>query len=97
MPTEANFDDVFSQLEEDIAIEATTSGDLKEAAFFRIYHDLAVDNGDFPDLEYSPAIHRAATRGGRDGYRVDGVSVDPDKQELAPSCTLGTRGGPRRF
>jgi len=65
------------ELSSEIDLEAATSGDLKAACFFRIFHDLASENGDFPDLDYTPAF-----KDGRGGYQVDGYAVDRERGEL---------------
>jgi hypothetical protein len=66
------------ELDEEIALEAAASFDLKAACFFRIMHDTGVENGDFPDLDYTPAIRET----GRDGYRIDGLCIDTDRREI---------------
>ncbi len=70
-------DEMLGTLSSDIEIEAAVSGDLKAACFFRIYHELGTDNGDFPDLTYAPV-----QRDGRGGYQIDGYAVSADREEL---------------
>ena len=70
-------DEILEALSTDIEIEAAVSGDLKAACFFRIYHALGTDNGDFPDLSYAPV-----QRDGRGGYQIDGYAVGADREEL---------------
>ena len=70
-------DETLKALSSDIEIEAAVSGDLKAACFFRIYHVLGTDNGDFPDLSYAPV-----QRDGRGGYQIDGYAVGTDREEL---------------
>lgn len=65
---------VYSDLASEIAIGAAANGDLKVTEFFRIFAELAAENGDCPDLTYSPVLHEAAA-----GYRVDGYAIEiPD-------------------
>ncbi|MEQ8588593.1 MAG: AIPR family protein [Thalassobaculaceae bacterium] len=74
----ADLSETLSELEEEIALEAAATNDLKAACFFRIMHDTGVENGDFPDLDYTPAIRETS----RDGYRIDGVCIDPERREV---------------
>jgi hypothetical protein len=69
----------YENLAEEIAIGAAADGELKVTEFFKIYAALAAENGDSPDLEYTPVISGASL-----GYRVDGYAIDlPDEGESA--------------
>jgi hypothetical protein len=64
----------YESLAEEISIGAAADGELKITEFFRNYAGLAAENGDCPDLDYSPIVSGAGI-----GYRVDGYAFDlPD-------------------
>ena len=77
MMADDQLEEILKALSSDIEIEATVSGDLKAACFFRIYHELGTDNGDFLDLTYAPV-----QRDGRGGYQIDGYAASADREEL---------------
>ena len=64
-----NLDDEYLNLAEDIAIGSAADGVPKIEEFFKIFAEMAAENGDCPDLFYSPILS-----GG--GYRVDGYALD---------------------
>jgi hypothetical protein len=67
----------YSDLANEIAIGSVAEGELKVTEFFRIYAQVAAENGDCPDLEYTPVLSTSGT-----GYRVDGYALDlPDGVE----------------
>lgn len=72
-----DLDLVLENLNSDIDFDSISSGDLKSTSFFRTFHDAAVENGDFPDLDHVPA----SREGGRDNYRIDGLFVDEERRE----------------
>lgn len=67
-----NLQEDFNNLAEDIALGADADGIPKVEEFFNIFSQLAAENGDCPDLTYSPILSGS-------GYRVDGYAFDiPD-------------------
>jgi hypothetical protein len=72
-----NLDDEYLNLAEDIAIGSAADGVPKIEEFFKIFAELAAENGDCPDLFYSPILSGS-------GYRVDGYTLDiPEDAEGA--------------
>ncbi len=61
--------DDFKNLAEDIALGSDADGIPKVEEFFKIFSQLAAENGDCPDLSYSPVLSGL-------GYRVDGYAFD---------------------
>ena len=59
----------YSNLEEEIVLGSTADGTPKVEEFFRIFSELAADNGDCPDLTYCPASITGGLRA--DGYAFD--------------------------
>ena len=57
--------------------DAEVSGDPQRASFFRMYAELAAENGDCADLVYCPVIREGARP-----YQVDGYAVEQDRGEL---------------
>ena len=57
--------------------DAEVSGDPQHASFFRMYAELAAENGDCADLVYCPVIREGARP-----YQVDGYAFDRDRGEL---------------
>lgn len=67
----------YQELANEIAIGSSADGELKVTEFFRIFSQLAAENGDCPDLDYRPVLSEAGA-----GYRIDGVALDlPDGEE----------------
>lgn len=67
----------YADLAGEIAIASTASGELKVTEFFNIYSQLAAENADSPDLDYSPALSESGL-----GYRIDGFALDiPEGEE----------------
>jgi hypothetical protein len=77
MAETVDLDQTLEDLNSDIDFDSISSGDLKSTSFFRTFHDAAVENGDFPDLDHVPA----SREGGRDSYRIDGLFVDEERRE----------------
>jgi hypothetical protein len=65
----SNLEAIYQSLAEEIVIGSTSEGIPKVEKFFNIFSGLAAENGDCPDLTYSPILS------GR-GYRVDGYAFD---------------------
>lgn len=63
--------EAYSELANEIAIGSIADGELKVTEFFRIFSQLAAENGDCPDLEYAPVLNESGA-----GYRVDGYAID---------------------
>lgn len=62
-------DEEYSNLEQEIVLGSSADGTPKVEEFFRIFSELAADNGDCPDLTYCPAIVAGGLRA--DGYAFD--------------------------
>lgn len=69
--------EAFDRFWEDLLFEAEASGEPQAAAFFRLYGELASDNGDCIDLTYTPARNE-----GRGAYQVDGFAFERDRGDL---------------
>ncbi|MBT4700664.1 MAG: AIPR family protein [Rhodospirillaceae bacterium] len=77
MANVAELDAETEELNSDIDFYSVSSGDQKATSFFQIFHEAAVENGDFPDLDYTSA----SRINGRDSYRIDGIYIDEDRRE----------------
>jgi hypothetical protein len=75
--SKVDLQEAYREFSGELLLEAQASGDPKHQAFFRMYAGLARDNGDCPDLEYTPA-----KKEGRGGYQVDGLALDTERGEL---------------
>jgi hypothetical protein len=73
----AETNDAFEQFWQDLLVEADATGDPQNEAFFRLYAELAAENGDCLDLTYMPA-----RREGRGGFQIDGYAIDTERGEL---------------
>lgn len=71
--------EAFNEFATDLLLEAQATGESKHGAFFKLYSDLATENGDCPDLTYTPVPQR---RDGRSFYQVDGFALDVERGEL---------------
>lgn len=72
-----DFEDTYRELSDEIAIGSIADGEFKGATFFQLFSQVAAENGDCPDLEYTPVLNPAGS-----GYRVDGYAIDiPDGAE----------------
>lgn len=63
--------ETYAELANEIAIGSIADGELKVTEFFRIFAQIAAENGDCPDLDYTPVLNESAS-----GYRVDGYAID---------------------
>lgn len=61
----------YQSLANEIAVGSAAEGELKITEFFRIFSQIAAENGDAPDLEYAPVVAESGL-----GYRVDGYAID---------------------
>ena len=75
----SNLEQEYLNLAEDIVIGSTADGIPKVEEFFKVFSQLAAENGDCPDLTYSPILSGS-------GYRVDGYAFD------IPEDTAGASG-----
>lgn len=75
----AEFDSTsqFEEFWDELLRDAEVSGEPQRASFFRMYAELAAENGDCADLVYCPII-----REGNRPYQVDGYALDRDRGEL---------------
>lgn len=76
---EIDLSEMFDELKAEILLEAQVTGDSAHGCFFRIFGRLASENGDCPDLTYTPVPPK---REGRSLYQVDGFSLDHERGEL---------------
>ena len=61
----------YEQLAQEIKVGSIAEHDFEITQFFRLYAEIAAENGDTPDLEYSPILYEGAPK-----YRVDGYALD---------------------
>ena len=61
----------------ELLLDAESTGDPQQMCFFKLFSEVASDNGDTADLDYTPA-----RRDGRGGYQIDGYAIDLDRGEL---------------
>ena len=72
-----NLEEEYANLAEDIVLGSAADGVPKVEEFFKVFSQLAAENGDCPDLNYSPILSG-------NGYRVDGYAFDiPEDTEGA--------------
>ncbi|RYD66314.1 MAG: hypothetical protein EOP84_31280, partial [Verrucomicrobiaceae bacterium] len=77
---EPDLQKTYQELANEIAIGSAADGELKVTEFFRIFAQLAAENGDSPDLDYRPVLSESGF-----GYRIDGVAFDlPEGQDESP-------------
>ena len=75
----SNLEQEYLNLAEDIVIGSTADGIPRVEEFFKVFSQLAAENGDCPDLTYSPILSGS-------GYRVDGYAFE------IPEDTAGASG-----
>ncbi len=63
--------ETYRELANEITIGSMADRELKVTEFFRVYAQIAAENGDCPDLAYTPVLNDAGA-----GYRVDGYAID---------------------
>jgi len=74
----ADLADTYKELADEIAIGSVADGEPKVTSFFRIFAQLAAENGDCPDLQYDPVLQDVGA-----GYRVDGYAFEiPDEADV---------------
>ena len=69
-----NIDDLkeeYQHLIQEVKVGSIAEHDFEVTEFFRIYAAIAAENGDTPDLEYSPILYQGSPR-----HRVDGYAFD---------------------
>ena len=69
--------EAYRQFGDDLLLEAEVTGDPQHMCFFKLFSEVASDNGDSADLDYTPVL-----REGREGYQVDGYAIDLERGEL---------------
>ncbi len=77
-------DEEYSNLEQEIILGSTADGTPKVEEFFRIFSELAADNGDCPDLTYCPALIPGGLRA--DGYAFD---ISENAEEASGDLYIG--------
>ncbi|MGZ2411123.1 AIPR protein/abortive infection phage resistance-like protein [Sphingomonas sp. F9_3S_D5_B_2] len=73
----ADLEASYSEFNEELLLEAEASSEPTRSAFFRMYSELAADNGDCIDLQYTPV-----RREGRGAYQIDGYALDAERKIL---------------
>lgn len=66
-----DLEETYRELANEVAIGSMADSELKVTEFFRIFSHIAAENGDCPDLDYTPVLNEAGS-----GYRVDGYAFD---------------------
>lgn len=61
----------------ELLLEAEAAGILQATAFFDLYSEAAIDNGDVEHIEHCPAIFEGTPR-----YRIDGYGLNVEQGEL---------------
>ena len=74
---ESDYKSDYEEFWDELLRDAEVSGEPQRASFFRMYAELAAENGDCADLVYCPII-----REGSRPYQVDGYALDRDRGEL---------------
>lgn len=69
--------EAYHQFRDELLFEAEFTGDPQHMCFFKFFSEVASDNGDTADLDYTPVL-----REGRGGYQIDGYAIDLDRGEL---------------
>ena len=83
----SNLEQEYLNLAEDIVIGSAADGIPKVEEFFKVFSQLAAENGDCPDLTYSPILSGS-------GYRVDGYAFDiPEDTSGASGCRTWEAAG----
>ena len=75
--------ETYRELANEVAIGSIADGELKVTEFFRIYAQVAAENGDCPDLEYTPVLSDSGL-----GYRVDGFAIEVPEESDEPAGDL---------
>ena len=69
--------EAYRQFGDEVLFEAEFTGDPQHMCFFKLFSEVASDNGDTADLDYTPVLQE-----GRAGYQIDGYALDLDRGEL---------------
>ena len=69
--------EAYRQFGDELLLEAEVTGDPQHMCFFKLFSEVASDNGDTADLDYTPV-----RKEGRGGYQLDGYAIDRDRGEL---------------
>ena len=70
--------EALNELWTQIEAEKHATGELQPTCFFNVYHEEAVENGDCPDLVYTPVIKEDSNK----TYQIDGYSLNAERGEL---------------
>lgn len=73
----ATLEEFYVEFWEDLRRSADVTHAPQHECFFEAYSDIASENGDCPDLSYTPVL-----REGAHGYQIDGIAVDSELGEL---------------
>ncbi len=85
---EGELHEAYRQFTNELLFDAEYTGDPQHMCFFKLFSEVAADNGDTADLEYTPVL-----RQGRGGYQIDGYAIDQDRGELF-LAVCGFNSGP---
>lgn len=61
----------YDHLSQEIKVGSIAESDFEITQFFKLFSDIAAENGDTPDLEYCPIFHEGPPK-----YRVDGYALE---------------------
>ena len=61
----------FSAFHNDLLLESQSNGDLQATAFFRLYAEAAIENGDIENIDHCPVRFEGARKYGIDGYNLN--------------------------
>ncbi len=75
--TDSEIHEAYRQFQDELLLEAESTGDPQHMCFFKLFSEVASDNGDTADLDYTPVLRK-----GRGGYQIDGYAIDLDRGEL---------------
>lgn len=73
-----DFNDSYKSFKNEIMLEAEQAGELKARAFFNLYFQAALENGDIGDIEYCPVRSSGAKQ-----FQIDGYSYNNEQGELS--------------
>lgn len=73
----------YESLAQEIKVGSVSGNDFEVTQFFRLYSEVAAENGDTPDLEYCPVLYEGPPK-----YRVDGYAMDLIEGENSESGEL---------
>ncbi len=74
---EDGLNEAYRHFRDELLFDAEFTGDPQHMCFFKLFSEVASDNGDTADLDYTPVLKE-----GRGGYTIDGYAIDKDRGEL---------------